>query len=525
MQYQNPIIRGFYPDPSICRVGKDYYLANSSFEYLPGIPIFHSTDLFHWEQIGYGISRPSQMEFEGCNPNGGIFAPTIRYHNGLFYLTTTNVCHPGAFSPEGSGNFIITAKDPGGEWSDPIWIAQGGIDPSLFFDDDGRIYYTSTKHVTKEDGSFGSAIQMSEIDITTGELLTQSRIISYGCGGRFPEGPHIYKKDGYYYLMLAEGGTEMGHRETISRAKNIWGPYECCPHNPILTAMNENDASLSALGHADLIEAEDGSWWMVFLCQRLSEQYYHHLGRETSIAPVQWIDGWPLVYDGKVPTIHMKIEERDLLPNQTQALLHTDFNQEKLGLEWSFLRTFYRDYQLNGEKLLVKGNRYSLNDNATPAFLARRQQDFECRMELSVVFEPEHEKEEAGIALMHMGHGHYEMVITKRAGKKVILLRKTVFDMVNETISEAVTAEEIQLRIIADRYTYEFYYGVDGVFTKLGSATTKLLSSEVIGGCIGVLGGIYASGNGKDCSRSAEFTWFEYEVLPEKPKRQLYSFE
>jgi alpha-N-arabinofuranosidase len=520
MQYQNPIIKGFYPDPSICRVGKDYYLVNSSFEYLPGIPIFHSTDLFNWKQIGYGISRASQMEFEGCNPNGGIFAPTIRYHEGIFYITSTNVSRPGAFSPNGSGNFIITAKDPWGEWSDPIWITQGGIDPSIFFDEDDRAYFTSTKNVTGEDGVFRSAIQMSEIDITTGKLLTESKVISEGCGGRFPEGPHIYKKDGYYYLILAEGGTEMGHRATISRSKNIWGAYESCPHNPILTAMNENDPSISALGHADLVETEDGKWWIVFLCQRLTEQYYHHLGRETGIAPMEWVDGWPVVYGGKVPTDEMKVEGMPQVPIVRETNIHTTFHESKLGLEWNFLRTFYQDYQLNEEKLIVTGNQYSLNDNATPAFIGRRQQDFECRMELSLSFQPEEEQEEAGIAIMHMGHGHYEMVLTRRGNQKVVLLRKTVFDMVTETVSEPVLVDELQLKIIADRYNYEFYYGIKDSYALLGTAKVKLLSSEVIGGCIGVFAGIYASGNGKACTSSAQVSWFDYEVLPVKLQKE-----
>ncbi len=525
MQYQNPILKGFYPDPSICRVGKDYYLVNSSFEYLPGIPIFHSTDLLNWRLIGYGISRASQMEFEGCFPNGGIFAPTIRYQDGTFYITSTNVNHPGAFSPDGSGNFIITAKDPAGEWSDPIWIAQGGIDPSLFFDEDGRVYYASTKNITNEDGVHRSAIQMSEIDITTGKLLTESKIISYGCGGRFPEGPHIYKKDGYYYLMLAEGGTELGHRETISRSTDLWGPYEGCLHNPILSAMNENDPGISALGHADIVETEDGKWWMVFLCQRLSEQYYHHLGRETGIAPMEWVDGWPIVYGGKVPEEAMVVDDMPQIQVFKDTNIRTVFDQETLGLEWNFLRTFYSDYQLDGKKLILTGNEYSLNDNATPAFIAKRQQDFECRMELSIEFMPAKENEEAGLALMHMGHGHYDLVITKRDNQKVILLRRTVFDMVTETISEPVPLDEVQLKIVADRYTYEFYYGMNSSYILLGTAKTKLLSSEVIGGCIGVLTGIYASGNGTPSTQTAAISWFDYEVLPAKPKRAMYSFD
>jgi alpha-N-arabinofuranosidase len=240
---------------------------------------------------------------------------------------------------------------------------------------------------------------------------------------------------------------------------------------------------------------------------------------------MEWVDGWPVVYGGKVPTDEMKVEGMPQVPIVRETNIRTTFHESKLGLEWNFLRTFYQDYQLNEEKLIITGNQYSLNDNATPAFIGRRQQDFECRMELSLSFQPEEEQEEAGIAIMHMGHGHYEMVLTRRGNQKVVLLRKTVFDMVTETVSEPVLVDELQLKIIADRYNYEFYYGIKGSYTLLGTAKVKLLSSEVIGGCIGVFAGIYASGNGKACTSSAQVSWFDYEVLPVKPQKGMYFFE
>lgn len=249
--YTNPVIPGFYPDPSVCAVGDDFYLVNSSFEYFPGVPVFHSKDLINWTQIGYCLTRKSQLFLDKCVPSGGIFAPTIRYNNGMFYMITTDVS---------KGNFIVHTQDPAGEWSEPVWLKQRGIDPSLYFEGD-KCYLTSNPDNT---------IYVSEINPLTGEQLTESRAIWGGTGGRYPEAPHIYKKDGWYYLLISEGGTEYGHKVTIARSRNIDGPYTSNPANPILTHMNVNAQQnpIQGTGHADLVQAKDGSWWMVFLAFR-----------------------------------------------------------------------------------------------------------------------------------------------------------------------------------------------------------------------------------------------------------------
>jgi len=218
MTYQNPVITGFHPDPSICRVGEDYYLVTSSFEYFPGVPIFHSRDLVHWRQIGHCLHRQSQLDLQGTKPSHGIWAPTIRHHNGTFYMVTTLV-------PKWK-NFYVTAKDPAGPWSEPVWLEQGGIDPDLFFDDDGEVYLTT------------SGNQMCRIDIETGKQTDATQVPWPGSGGSCLEAPHLYKVNGKYYLMAAEGGTHMGHMETIARAETPYGPYETCPNNPILSNRN-----------------------------------------------------------------------------------------------------------------------------------------------------------------------------------------------------------------------------------------------------------------------------------------------
>ena len=222
MKYTNPIIPGFYPDPSICRVGEDYYLVTSSFEYFPGVPIFHSRDLIHWRQIGHCLTTATQLPLAQAGSSKGIFAPTLRYHAGRFYMVTTNVSV--------GKHFYVSTDDPAGQWSEPIWIDQSGIDSSLFFDDDGTVYFTWTKL---------NGIYQAEIAIQTGELKHEPQLIWKGTGGRYPEAPHLYKINGSYYLMIAEGGTEYGHMETIARAESPWGSFQPCPHNPILTHRNQ----------------------------------------------------------------------------------------------------------------------------------------------------------------------------------------------------------------------------------------------------------------------------------------------
>src|SRR5574344_493746 len=289
--YKNPIIKGFHPDPSVCRVDSDYYLVTSSFEYFPGVPIYHSRDMVNWEQIGNVLSRRSQLELSKSGVSGGIYAPTIRYNDGVFYMITTNVSN--------KGNFFVYTTDPKGEWSEPVWLEQGGIDPSLYFED-GKCYMTSNPD---------DAIWLCEIDKKSGKILSTSKKIWSGTGGRYPEAPHIFKKDGYYYLMIAEGGTEYGHKVTIARSRTVAGPYESNPANPILTHFSHQGESspIQGLGHADFVEAYDGTWWMVFLGFR-PQSYNHHLtGRETYLAPVEWKEGqWPVVNGNEPIQLDMK---------------------------------------------------------------------------------------------------------------------------------------------------------------------------------------------------------------------------
>ena len=269
--FSNPIIRGGYPDPSICRVGENYYIVNSSFEYFPGLPIHHSKDLANWTLIGHGLHRKEQcngrMNLVDVQSNGGIHAPTIRYHNGKFHIITTNVYQPKKDEPAQMINFIITATNPEGPWSKPI-IVEGapGIDPDIFFNDDGKIYYTGTHSPEKPNFSGEGEIWMQELDANTFQLIGKRHFLWRGaCQGTWAEGPHIYKKDGWYYLLIAEGGTGFNHAVMIAASKNITGPYDANDRNPILSSRHLSyDYWINSTGHADMVELpnENGEWFV-----------------------------------------------------------------------------------------------------------------------------------------------------------------------------------------------------------------------------------------------------------------------
>ncbi len=277
-QYRNPVLPGFYPDPSVCRVGRDYYLVTSSFEYFPGVPIFHSTDLVNWEQVGHCLTRPSQLPLEGAPASGGIFAPTLRHHGGVFYMTTTNTSF--------GGNFIVTAPAPEGPWSEPIAVAQPGIDPSLFFDEDGSVFYT-----TSHDGAF----QKSHRRADRQALVRTSRGWA-GTGGQYPEGPHLYFRDGWYYLLLSEGGTEYGHMITMARSRAL-GDRSSRARVTRCSLTGVIGARFRRWGTPILVEALDGTWHALFLGARPNGYPpCYHLGRETFLCPVAWADdGFPVV--------------------------------------------------------------------------------------------------------------------------------------------------------------------------------------------------------------------------------------
>lgn len=502
MQYTNPVIPGFHPDPSICRVGDDYYLVTSSFEYFPGVPIFHSQDLVHWQQIGHCLTTKAQLPLAGAWYSGGIYAPTLRYNNGWFYMVTTNV--------SGGGNFFVKSQNPEGPWSEPVHLDQGGIDPSLLFDDDGRVYLQSPTT-----GEGGDGIYQCEIDIETGIRLSESRLIWKGTGGAHPEGPHVYKINGQYYLMIAEGGTEYGHMETIARSENPYGPYEPCPHNPILTNRSKNNG-IHATGHADLIEAQDGSWWAVCLGFRpVSYPMGHHLGREVYLAPVSWTsEGWPIVGNGThvEPVMDAPKLPQVLWPEQPAR---DDFEGGKLDMKWTFLRNpAEQSWSLTQRPgfLVLHGQAATLDEPGSPAFVGRRLCHFSCSMGAKLEFEPQHDGEEAGITMYMDGKHHYDLAVKLIQGRKQLIFRRTVGSM---RMVEMHDCPEGALILRFQALPEKFIASVQTSSSEeieLGWGETHLLSTEVAGGFVGVMAAMYATSESPEPA-PASFDWFDYEPL------------
>ena len=397
MKYVNPVVRGFYPDPSVCCANGKYYMVNSTFQYFPGVSLLESEDLVHWKQIGNVLTRKSQVYLEKINSSGGVFAPTIRYNDGHFYMVTTN--------DTTRENFYVTTDDIHGEWSDPVKVDQGGIDPSLLFID-GRAYFVSNG---EDDDGIGGVTQC-EIDIKTGKKLSASRNIWKGNGGRFLESPHVYKIGDWFYLMAAEGGTEYGHMITISRSKDIFGPYENCPHNPILTNRNKALFIIQGVGHGDLIEGPDGNYYIVCLGFRQMGIWmaYHQLGREVFLVPVRFDEnGWPVVgNDGtmdesyEVP-IKGEGNERNVAEEISRSGLDIFSNPEWLYMRHPHMENYKKASQVcekagekAGEKVGEKvdkkenngktsdecielvGTSETLDDVASPTFVGLRQREF-----------------------------------------------------------------------------------------------------------------------------------------------------
>ena len=511
--FVNPVLPGFYPDPSICRVGSDYYLVNSTFEYFPGVPVFHSMDLIHWHQVGFCLTRKNQLPLGNSKASQGIYAPTIRYYQGRFYMITTNV--------SGGGNFYVTAEDPAGSWSDPVWLDRGGADPSLFFDDDGSVYYI--RHVGEGDGYIGQ----TTINLETGRLDGELKKIWGGTGGIWPEGPHMYKIDGKYYLIIAEGGTSYDHCVTIARSDSPWGPFEADPENPILTHRHLTEHPVQALGHADLVETPDG-WWMVCLGIRPQGGRFHHMGRETFLLPVVFNnEGWPVVngngtLDPEIKGPQLKTKRWKSLPEKD------DFSEATFAMVWNFLRNPYpENYSLIERPgfLRLRGSSAALRDLDSPTLVCRRQTDFTCHVSASLDFEPQQENEEAGLVIRQNDKFHYETGLILRENRRRVFLRKVVKD----TLFEPVTMLDIEpgpviLSIDAGPLSYEFFVtSAGGQRTSLGTAPTQYLSVEVIGFddgmCFtGTYFGLYATGNGKPGQSPADFDWFEY--IGEDPKNQ-----
>lgn len=498
MNYNNPIVKGFYPDPSVCKVDDTYYLVCSSFQYFPGVPIFESKDLINWTQISHCITRKSQIQLDTVGSSGGVFAPTIRYNNDRFYMTTTNdTTHQ---------NFYVWTDDIYGEWSEPIFVDQGGIDPDLYFED-GKTYFMSNG---TDDFGVGGVVQC-ELEIETGRKLSPSRSIWQGTGGRYLESPHMYKINDQYYLLAAEGGTEYGHMVTYARGDSLSGPFEPYSKNPVLTNRNLGGYELQAVGHSDLIQDNDGNWWLLHLGFRQIGQWltYHHLGREVFLTPVTFDEeGWFTA--GHNGTTLMSFET-DRIPNtviQQEKTVYT-FENTDWNLDWCYLRHPNPEhYLLEADKLTLMGTNVTLDVPSSPTFIGIRQKDFNgvisCKISLT--------SGEAGITLYMDENHHYDLALRNQQDRYEVIERLNIGDIksVEKTI-ELGQSNDVTLLIKTTPTHYHFYVERDYTEISLGSAQTRYLSSEVAGGFTGVIIGLYATGDGE--GHHAEFSDFKCEYL------------
>ena len=503
-KFQNPILAGFYPDPSIIRAGDDYYLVTSSFSYSPGVPIFHSKDLVNWKSLGHVLVTPTQLPLYKQQTSRGIYAPTIRYHDGTFYLITTLV--------DVRGNFIVTAKNPAGPWSDPILLPEvGGIDPDIFFDDDGRVYIAHNDAPVGEPLYEGHrAIWLWEFDLETKKVIKESRrmIVNGGTDlAKKPvwiEAPHIYKINGWYYLLCAEGGTGYEHSQVAFRTKDLTKPFEPYSGNPILTQRDldiNRPNPITTAGHADLIQTKEGEWWAVFLATRAYDKTAYNTGRETFLLPVTWKDGWPIIleqgkeipYQTNAPKITLATTDAE--PTTGNFIWQDNFSSKALQHQWVSLRTANSPfYKLKKNSIQLQALNIGLDELEQPAFLGRRQQHthFTANTELDIPAE----KSSAGIVALQSETAHYYFGATTINGKTQLFIEQAnkSAPKVIQTLMPSDLGNRLRLEIVGNAGKINFYYRNKDGHKKpvLENADAKILSTEVAGGFVGTLLGIHA---------------------------------
>ena len=540
--FTNPILAGFYPDPSICRVGNNYYMINSTFSYFPGIPVFHSKDLVNWKLIGHVMDRPEQMDLTGLGVSRGIFAPAIRFNKGIFYVTCTLV--------DAGGNFIVTSASPEGPWSNPVWIPKiNGIDPSMFFDDNGKAYiiYNSVAPDNKPLYDGHRTIRMYEFDVENLKVVGEEKVLVNGGVdlSKKPvwiEGPHIFKVNDYYYLIAAEGGTGDQHSEVVFRSDNVDGSYVPYEKNPILTQRHldpDRKNPITSTGHADLIQTENGDWLAVFLGCRpysMSGDGFYNTGRETFLAPVKWIDGWPIInpdYEEVQYEYSYPLEsEKDLAerPYSGNFELQDEFDEDQLNINWMFLRTPHEKwYSLEERKgfLSLQLIPETCSEKMNPAFLGHRQQHLNCSATTAIDFKPESENEKAGLLIFQNEEHFYFICKSLENNKEVIQLYKSgAADEEMELITSREISNEqnenlLYLEIKAEGNKYSFFYSKNKHELDLlkEDVDAMFLSTRVAGGFVGCMFAFYATSLGKESNNKAYFDFFNYEGNDEVYKK------
>ncbi len=510
-EFYSPILQGCYPDPSITRKGNDYYLVNSSFSMFPGVPIFHSNDLVNWKQIGHVLDRPSQLKVDKAGFSEGIYAPDIKYnkHNDTFYMITTQIA-------SGIGNMVVKTKDPKQGWSEVQKLNFDGIDPSIFFDDDGKAYIVHNDAPPKgtEQYSGHRVIKIWDYDLEKDQIVAGSDKIIVNGGvdiSQKPiwiEGPHLYKKDGKYFLMCAEGGTGGNHSEVVFMSDSPKGPFVPAGNNPILTQRyfpKDRKDKVDWAGHADLVETPDGKYYGVFLAIRPNEKNRVTTGRETFILPVDWSGTYPVFQNGLVPMkpklkmpngVKNQTDEKEFFPNGN-FIFNDDLKKTQLDYRWIAMRG-PRESFISSTKNGIKINPFSTNIKAKAPISAlfHRQQHTTSETTVSLDFKPKSEKELAGMTCYQSENFNYVFGVTKKDKDFYIVLERT--EKGNSIIisSEKISlSKNIQLQVSVVADDYQFNYSLDGKnFKNLGGKVSgDILSTDVAGGFTGSLIGLYAT--------------------------------
>lgn len=518
---QNPVLRGFYPDPSILRVGDDYYIANSTFEWFPGVHIAHSRDLVNWRTAAYPLTRYSQLDLRGCPNSGGIWAPCLTYSDGLFYLIYT-ISRRWAGSFKDVHNYLVTAPAIEGPWSEPVYLNSSGFDPSLFHDDDGRKWLLNMVWDHRPGNNAFGGILLQEYDEQKKSLVGPINNIFRGTDLGLVEGPHIYKKDGWYYLLTAEGGTFTTHAATVARAKNLAGPYEVMPDNPLISSNQNPQLRLQSAGHGSFVQNADGSWLLAHLCRRRLANGRSILGRETSLQPIVWQDGWPRLASGsKEPADKVQVPNLPAHP-WPKIAEREDFNGEKLPIHWMAPRVRLDDISsLNDRKGYLRlYGRESITSMFEQSLVARRQEHFHIEVATCVEFNPENFQQLAGLVAFYNTDSFYYLYLTWAPHSKHCLgLMKCEKGVISYPIEKEYPLDNYQavgLKLTIHDERIRFYYSIDEQnWTAVSwEQDASILSDEHAMPC-----GFTGNFVGMACQdlsgarKPADFKWFEYSEL------------
>jgi Beta-xylosidase len=501
IKIQNPILPGFNPDPCIVRVHNDYYIVTSSFEWFPGIPIYHSTDLIQWKQIGHVLDEKSQLDLTGVDDADGVYAPSITYHKGTYYVMFTNVQNGIDWPQKGYPNYIVTATNPAGPWSEAIYVNSLGFDPTLFIEEDGSAYILIRIMDHRKGKGASPGIGMHAYDLSTMKPIGEPLLIYSGWAKQSAEGPKMLKKDGFYYLFTAEGGTGYGHYEAVARSKNIWGPYERAP-KIFYSSADAPDNPVQKAGHGTLFTTPDGQWYTTHLGSRpLNPRDNCSLGRETFIQKIEWDkDGWPVLADGStIPKIEVSIPVKTIIEVDQQQYCDM-FRKSKLSPEWQTLREPANDSWLTinpSKGILSMRGRHALGSRFRESLIAQRITSYQQDFETCIEFNPTNYRHTAGLTCYYNTCHFFSLALTHDDEGKVLKLTEADKEY-NELLKIKLPdnlIEKVYMKIHIDGYNLQYSYSFDG--TKWESIGKVLdfgkISDDYAKGYTGAMVGLFVS--------------------------------